>query len=567
MIPMIQITMRLIWRIAVLPISAKQVPSNVGPVFNLRSSTWWIPLAFGWALSASVLAQPDGVIVANVTPTSFSAFWLSEPGASPDIQVYMDASGTSNVTDLLRVEIFPLRAGRPSIASEYERRAEKARLAAKCRDHGIQYVRVTGCKPGTSYYFQAVSTSRAGVTTYYPSSPPLLSVGTCVENSFVVEAPQVILDLSGLTGEGRLMILTHTNANSALAAIVGDGSGPTEVWFNLGELFLLGGLQNFTPTGSQEFTARLYERGSGPDGKLVQEFVLEFKGAFDTAKTTFSPVALSVGSTIALTGERAHVDLRLETTAGASAVRGDFLIADRCLSEYALEPLASEIEDAVLTRSSPGVWHFELNTRNGALLTGKKDIARLHFVAEPQAMSAFVHIQPVSVQVLGGNGSPVGTVLAKSGRVVVIGEAPIIELVHSPGDNRDVVVYSRPFGTCRIELTAGLEPANWGSVLQFQLTNVANLVRLPLGPEMAFYRAIRYSEVGPFLEMRLDTTGRPSLLVHGETGSSYMMQYATNLSPVIRWTDYGVLELTNAVTSVRDLPEAGYSTFYRLKIR
>ncbi|MCX8109028.1 MAG: hypothetical protein N3G20_09515, partial [Verrucomicrobiae bacterium] len=98
-----------------------------------------IPVFLAWLFHAGAIGQRGNPIVANVTPSSFSALWVSEPGSTPDIEVYTDPFGASNVTHLLRIEVFPLRTGAPVPTSDYERRASKARLAARSRNLGLQH--------------------------------------------------------------------------------------------------------------------------------------------------------------------------------------------------------------------------------------------------------------------------------------------------------------------------------------------------------------------------------------------------------------------------------------------
>src|SRR5436190_1458167 len=81
------------------------------------------------------------------------------------------------------------------------------------------------------YCYRVTSTAVSGGTGVFPTSSPLPAVTTPRENTFVVNYQQLIIEVGDLNTEGRVVMLTHTNAAYALAAVIGDGVGTNQVLF------------------------------------------------------------------------------------------------------------------------------------------------------------------------------------------------------------------------------------------------------------------------------------------------------------------------------------------------
>ena len=173
-------------------------------------------LAGAFASNAALITNVTPV---NVTPTSFSILCRSSQAIA--INVFGDASATSNLTTQLGVESCPVHTGNPALPAGYQRRQSQLLLRQKAQTFGLVLIRVTGCQPGTTYYYQ-LSNAPDSV---YPASGPLPSVATEQENTFVIDDQHLILDIPGLDNSGRIVTLTHTNAAHPLAAVIGDGVG------------------------------------------------------------------------------------------------------------------------------------------------------------------------------------------------------------------------------------------------------------------------------------------------------------------------------------------------------
>ena len=200
------------------------------------------------AVQVAGAAVITNVLPVNVTPTSFSILWRAY-GATPSIAVYADAAGVTNLSGQLGIEAFPLRTGNPDLGTGYERRHDQMALQRKTKSLGYVVMRVTGCRPETTYHYRLSSLQAGATPAIYPDSGPLPSVTTEVENTFVVDDQLLVLDVPGFDSYGRVVTLSNAAAAYCLAAVVGDGAGTNQVFFNASDLFLLGGGGNLGAPG------------------------------------------------------------------------------------------------------------------------------------------------------------------------------------------------------------------------------------------------------------------------------------------------------------------------------
>ena len=212
-------------------------------------------------------------------------------------------------------------------------------------------IRVTGCTPDTTYYYRVASTPASGTAEVFPASSPLPAVTTPRENSFVVNHQQLIVDVSDLNTEGRVCLLTHTNAAYPLAAIIGDGVRTNQVFFDVNNLFEQAGGGNFSALGAQEFKVDVF---GGDDSKLSQQFTLNFTASFAIAQTTLASFsteffAASVGSTIVLFGENGAVTINGNSSVGLATISLSVDMPPGHLTNLTLQSLSPELNPATST--------------------------------------------------------------------------------------------------------------------------------------------------------------------------------------------------------------------------
>lgn len=487
----------------------------------------------------------------NVTPSSFSIFWRAGDSA-PSIAVFADAGGATNLSGQLGIEVDPLNTGYAGLAAGYERRVGQAVLRQRTRSYGMMLVRVTGCRPGTTYYYQLTSTPSSGTPAVYPASGPLPSVTTEQENTFVVNAQQLVLEVPGVDNSGQIVLLNHPTASHPLAAVVGDGVGTNQVFFNANDLFAQVGGGNLTPMGAQNFTVDVL----GPNqADFTAQFTLTFATNFTVGQGTQTSIgteflALSVGSTNLQSGQTSAVGLAYNSSANVVDLALVLNIPTGHLSGLTLQSLAPEIDPATatVTAQAGNNYLLHLKARTGQVIFGAKQIAQLAFTAIPGQPSAFVPLKLTSIVATKPDSSTVGNLLAQSGRLVVVGQESLVEITPTAGGTRSLMMYGKPGSSYALEFTTNLNsPATWNLVARIPLTTLAApLQGLPVISGPVFYRTVEFTAEPPVLEAVRQPNGTQQFLVYGKPGVNYQIQYASALDSPVVWNPLETLTLTNS---------------------
>jgi hypothetical protein len=544
-------------------------------IFAMTSTSFWlrrfalaliVGLCLGAAMSASALSISN-VTVVNVTPSTFTVLWRTAAGAEPRIQVFSDASGTATLAGQLGIESFPLHTGSPEAGNRYERRQSKSMLSAKTRSYGWMQARVSRCAPGTTYYFRLTSSNATDVATY-PESGSLPSVTTLAENSFVAESQQLLLEVPGLDNAGRVVVLTHSNSTYALSAVVGDGAGTNQVFFNLAELVDLAGQGNYLPIGEQEFTANLLAvQGSN---ELSERFRINFTGGFAVGHSVSNSfqiefLALTVGSTIVRVGQTGSVPLRLDGNVAAAQITATLQVPTNRLGSLAISNLHPSVAAASVLPQSASNALVQLTARPGQFLSGGFDIGQIQFLALSNR-SAFVPLQLLGTAATRGDSSVASNITSRAGRVVVIGREPLLETVSVDAPHK-LILYGNPWTGYALQYTTNLaDPSAWTHLSRLPLTNLfASLNGLPRSADATFYRALELADDPPALEARRLADGGRSLILFGRPGASYTLETNVNVGNRLGWRSATSHTLTNAFTFIQNVNTNLAPIFYRAR--
>jgi hypothetical protein len=519
------------------------------------------------ALSAS--GSITNVTVVNVTPSGFSVFWRAAADTTPSIAVFADAGGVTNLAGQVGIEAFPLHTGNPDLAAGYERRLGRAALRQKTQSYGLMMMRVTGGRPNTTYHYRLASAPALGSPEVYPASGPLPAVTTPRENSFVANYQQLIIDVADLNTEGRVVLLTHTNAAYPLAAVIGDGVGTNQVFFDANDLFDLAGAGNFMPLGAQDFAAEVL----GPNqSDISQHFALNFTADFAVAQATLAAVgteffAATVGSTIVLFGQNGAVAINGNSSVGLAAINLSLDLPPGHLTNFTLQALAPELNPATSTVTPQGdsSWLLHFAAQTGQSFSGNKPLGQLAFTAGPDPSSAFVPLRVTGLVAIKPNAALVAQVAAESGRAVVVGAEPLLEALRSEDGSRTLVLYGRPNAAYAIEYANALSsPNRWTLWTRVPMTALSATLGpwQPVEPAV-FYRAYEFQADPPVLDAQLAADGSRTLVLYGKPGASYAVEYKTNLFGAGGWQSWARVPLMNSFTTLRAAPAGAPSIYYR----
>lgn len=525
---------------------------------------WAVFGCLAWAALPARAVTITNVTVVNVTPTGFSVLWRAS-ASTPSIAVFADAAGTTNLAGQLGVTAFPLHTGNPALTNAYDRRLAAAVTRQKTATAGLNLMRVTGCQPGTTYYFRLTSTPASGAPAVHPASGPLPAVTTENENTFVLNSQQLVLDLMGADTEGFIVLLSSTNSPHPLAAVVGDGVNTNQVFFSVSDLFALGGGGNFALPGAQSFFADVL----GPAGTDQQRLVsLTFTTQLTVAQTTeiglvSEYVTLALGSTVLRAGQTSGVPLNFNSSVGIGTL--DFLvdIPPARLTNLTLQSLAPQIDAGFVSITSQGgsTSLVHIVTLPGQFLIGGQQIAQLTFLAVTQQTSAFVPLRFLAATAAKPGGAPVNVPVAQPGRAVVIGSQPLLEVNPDTNGLRSATLYAQPWMSYALQMSSDL--VHWVEVNHFPETNQVSTLRLP-GTGNQFYRIQLFTPDPPVLEAMLTSGPARQLLFYGRPGTNYTLQSATSLSTPTTWLPFVSYTFTNSFRYV-SLPNTNAVIFHRLR--
>ncbi len=350
-----------------------------------------------------------------------------------------------------------------------------------------------------------------------------------------------------------------------LAAVVGDGVSSNQVFFSLSDLIAATGNTNYVPLGVQEFTATVL---SDSTNVLAQTFSLGFTTAFLVGQANLvdlgNYLVLGIGSAISRAGQPGSVPLTLNAS---SITNLSFLLElpTNRFSSLSLQTTSPLSSSAALQPVSSNIVRVVLTALPGQTLQGNQQIALLNFVTASNQSSAFVNFSPQALQGVNFDGTPVNLLAAQAGRLVIVGNEPLLEALRVPGGDRSLALYGKPWASYALESTTNLSSTAWTHMLRVPMTNLVQFFSgLDTNSAAVLYRAYEFTADPPLLEARLANQAR-SLLVYGRAGTNYTLQYSTNLSGVVTWYPLLSYTLTNSFQTINNLGSADPMIFYRLK--
>jgi len=520
----------------------------------------------GCLLLAGMVAARGAIVTnvtpVNVTPASFSILCRSALNIS--LEVFADAAGVSNLTSQLEIESYPIHTGNPDLASGYSRRQSRLQLRQQAQGFGLVLLQVTGCRPGTTYYYRLTDAPGS----YYPPTGPLPAVATEPENTFVIDAQQLILEFPGLANQGRIVTLTHTNAAHPLAAVIGDGAGTNQAFFNVNDLFALAGGGNLAPLGNQTFDVNVWGPGGGT---VAAQFTLNFGLAFNVGQANLAGIgaeflALDVGSAVLQTGQITNVPVHLITSDGLANLDLTLAVTPGRLTNLNLTALSPEIDPAGVAVTVQNVSNIVLHlpARSGQLIAGNKQVAQFAFRGTPGQPSAFVPLTIQQVTATRPDTSSLTNLTLASGRLVIVGNESLLEAGTTTNGARAMTLYATPNYSYALEYATHLgSGAVWTRLRPLAISQLATSVSGLDDISPIFYRAVRFNADPPYLEASRNPDGSRFLVLFGLPGSNYVIESAPSVGGNPSWSSLTNLALSTPFTNI---PVAGSGTiFFRAK--
>jgi hypothetical protein len=526
---------------------------------------------FSVARPATAQMLFTNVTIANVTPNSFSivgAVSKSTQLTNITVSVFADPGGVTSLAGQLGIELYPLNTGDPSSTNSYVTLLSKAALSQDSVALGLVYARVCYCAPNTTYYYRVSVSSTNGQTSIWPASGPLPAVTTAQGNSFVLNSQQLLFTLNDGSPPGSIIILSNTNTSSVLAAVVGDGVATNQVFFNLSDLISASGGTNYSPTGSQSFTARLLTPSRS---SFSEPYSVVFSSSFSPGQaslvsfgTLFTTVML--GSNAVLAGTAGNVPITVSSESALGDISFTLNLPTNLFTSLSVVGTAPVINSASLQTISSNQVQLSFIAASGFNLFGNQQIAQLNFSTASNDSSAFVRFQAQSIQATNPNPQTPISFLANQGQIVIVGPKSLLQASLGAGGARNLAFYGIPWASFEIQYSTNLaNPNGWHDLMRVPMTNiVATFSGLNMNMPSVFYRAYQFAANPPILEAHMANQSR-SLLAYGQPGTNYVLQYSTNVAGKVSWYPLLSYSLTNAFQYFTNIDNTNPLIFYRIQ--
>lgn len=532
---------------------------------NLKRTLAAIAALAAWSASAQIVIT--NVETVNVTPSGFSVVAAVSHSVStilPTVSVFSDPNGVTNLAGQVGIEMYPLNSGAPAAVNSYQGLLSEAALRQSLLGLGLVYARVSPCAPGTTYYYQIAVTNAGGQSAVWPTNGQLASATTALENSFVLQSQQLLITVSASYPPGSIITLATSNSASVLAAVVGDGAGNNQVFFNINDLIAAAGGTNYAPVGNQFFTAAVFNQAPiGPPQTYELTFSTNFSVGQYGADTLGSLVtAIAIGSSAMLAGSNGVVPISLNAQTALVGLSFVLSFPTNLFTAISVVPTSAALGGASLSLLSSNSVQLSFRAATGFNLQGSQQIAQLNLTAASNQPSAFVPLLPQTPAGTNADASVAGNFSLQPGRAVIIGAQSLLELQRVAG-GLNLVLYGIPGDSYQIQSATNLA-GNWSNYLLAPMTNLTQVFPT-LNPAAAaeFFRAYSFNADPPIVQALL-AGGQRSLLAYGIPGTNYTVLATTNLAPPITWSPLLNYTLTNSFQFITNLGN-GSPVFYRLK--
>lgn len=212
-------------------------------------------------------------------------------------------------------------------------------------------------------------------------------------------------------------------------------------------------------------------------------------------RDTSSDLLIAAGQSVVENGSPGTVPFSINAPPDLTDIAFDLELPESRVASLAIASLASDVSGATLVPLGGGRSGFRLQLRPGASLLSARPLLTLGYAALPASNSALVRVTPDSVAAKVESGANIDRILARSGRLILIGADPLLVLESSPdptSNDATLVVYGTPGLRYALEARAAYSnevpwsPMAEGEILAGEYSEIWSL---PTGSGEAWFRA------------------------------------------------------------------------------
>ena len=390
---------------------------------------------------------------------------------------------------------------------------------------------------GHTYYFYSVARDWVGHEQSKPEAPQAFT-------TVATNAPVLVVVTNRSAMPGTTIIMTNTLASGK----------PLGAWrFSLGqgapsgaEINETNGVFLWTPTCSQaslSYPITVWVADSGNTN---------FMDAATFTVAVSECVVPGLGRLVLRAGDSGRVPVNLISTVPLTNLAMTVEAAAGRLTNLWIEPIVPQICASTLlpaaSNTVPGsdVFDLSLTTCSGQFLIGTQQVAWLHFTAVTNKPSVFVGLNLDNAEGRLPDGSFVHNFARQSGRLVIVGEEPLLECLLGTNGLPSLMLYGKPGWYCAIEQKTNLLSAGgWPELTRVTMDELFMPIATPGTGVRNFFRAVRLPSGLARLSLESATGPVYRFKLSGQTGRRYSVEMAANLPAFGSWQPLLDLTLTN----------------------
>jgi hypothetical protein len=201
-------------------------------------------------------------------------------------------------------------------------------------------------------------------------------------------------------------------------------------------------------------------------------------------------VEATMGAAVVPAGQAGSVAISVDASTPITNVSFTLELTEAGLTNLSLAAPAPPLAQATLQQISPSRFQIDFQTLAGQTLVGDQNVATLQFATVAPAPSAFVGLRLSHLSAGPTLGSTVPTWLTDDGRVTLVNVQPLLEVEQS-GTDLQLTIHGEVGSNLSVLSTPNLTPpVNWSGVWTGTLSNLSQVITLPMTDAARFYRAV-----------------------------------------------------------------------------
>ena len=257
----------------------------------------------------------------------------------------------------------------------------------------------------------------------------------------------------------------------------------------------------------------------------------------------------ALGEIVLLAGEDGALNLTLISTAGLTNLVVEVAVPTNRLTAPQLGNVSPLVRTTAVQGLGEGRYRLNVTSQPGQSIRGSNMLAQLQFGSDSNQTSAFLLLPLSNVGARQPDGTVVGTTFTRNGRVVMIGEQPLLELTRETGGVMNLRLFSRPGDAHGLEQSAA-STGPWTRSERLRFHGREQQLLLNAGaPGTGFFRLASVDVSTPFLEILALHGGGMDLAFYAERGLAFDLQTSSDLN--VPWTTWLIQPMTNSFHELR----------------